>query len=69
MGPDTVDEDDVGRIPPKDGPQADGTATVEGLGRRLDLPPDGGCNGGGRVGGGGDLRHPPLEHSSTMYCD
>ena len=39
MGPDATYEEVVGRIPPQGGPQADGTAAVEGAGQRLGLPP------------------------------
>ena len=35
----------------------------------MDIPPDGGRDGGGRATGGGYLRLPPLEHSRTTYCN
>ena len=69
MGTDTVHEEGVGRIPPQGGPQADGAETAEGAGRRRDLLPDGGCDGGDGFSGGGDLCLPPPEHSSSIYCD
>ena len=69
MGPDAAHEYDVGRIPPQGGLQADGAATTEGAGLRLDLPPTGGCDVGGVFAGGGDLRLLPPEHSSAIYCD
>ena len=56
MGPDAMSEEGVGRISPQGGLQADGTATVEGAGRRLVLPPAVGCDGGGGFAGGGYLR-------------
>ena len=34
MGPDTAYEEGIGRITPQGGPQADGTAAVEGAGRQ-----------------------------------
>ena len=67
MGPGAAYEEGVGRIPPQDGPQADGTKTTEGAGRRLGLPPAGGFDGGGGFTGGGYLRLPPPEHSSAIY--
>ena len=69
IGPDAVHEEGVGQIPPQGGPQADGAANEEEVGRGIGLPPTGGCNGGGRFTGGGDLRLPPTEHSHTIYCD
>ena len=60
MGPDAAYEEGIGRIPPQGAPQDDGTAAVEGAGRRLGLPPYGGCDGGGRVAGVGDLCLPPI---------
>ena len=68
MVPDSNYEEGVGRIPPQGVPQDDRAATTEGAERRLGLPPDGGCNGGGRLPGGGDLRLLPPEQSSTIYC-
>ena len=58
MGPDAAYEEGIGRIPPQGGPQADGTAAVEGAVQRLGLTPYGGCNGRGEVAGVGDLRLP-----------
>ena len=69
MGPDTTYEEGVGRILPYGGLQDDGTTTVEGVGRRLYLPPAVGCKGGGRFSGGGYLRLPRPEHRSAIYCD
>ena len=69
MGPDTAHEEGVGRIPPQGGPQADGAETAEGMGRRMVLPPAGGCDGRGGFAGHGDLRLPPPEHSRAVYCD
>ena len=39
MGPDAAYEEGIGRIPPQGCLQVDGTAAVEGEGRRLGLPP------------------------------
>ena len=69
MGPDTAYAKGVGRIPPYSGPQADETATTEGMGRRLGLSPTGRCYGRGGVAGSGDLRLPPPEHRGTIYCN
>ena len=69
MGPDAAYEEGIGRIPPQSVPQADGTAAVEGAGKRLGLPPYGGCDGGGGVAGVGDLRLLSPEHSSAIYCN
>ena len=69
MGPDASYEEGIGRIPPQGGPQADGTASVEGVGQTLVLNPYGGCNGGGGVTGVGDLRLPSPDHSSAIYCN
>ena len=69
MGPDTTYADGVGRFPTQGVPRADGTATAEGAGQRMGLPPAGGCDGGGGVTGGGDLRLPTPEHSGAIYCD
>ena len=44
-------------------------ATAEGAGQRLDLTPTGGCDVGGGVARGGDLRLPPPEHSGAIYCE
>ena len=35
----------------------------------MGLPPYGGCNVGGGVTGGGDLRLSPSEHRGAIYCD
>ena len=56
MGPDAAYEEGIGRIPPQGCLQSDGTEAMEGAGQRLDLPPYGGCDGGGGVAGVGDLR-------------
>ena len=69
MGPDTTHEEGVVWIPPQGSPQADGAEIAEGSGRRLCFPPAGGCDGGGRFTGVGDLRLPFLEHSPKIYCD
>ena len=69
MVPYYLHEEVVGRIPTQGGPQADRGATVEGAGRILVLPPAGGCDGGGRFAGGGDLHLPPPEHSCKIYLD
>ena len=69
MGPDAAYEEGVGQIPPQGGPEADGTADVEGAGQRLGLPPYGGFDGGDKVAGVGDLRLPSPEHSSAIYCN
>ena len=69
MGPDAAYEEGIWRIPPQGGPPADGTAALEGEGRRLGLPPYGGCDGGGGVAGVGDLRLLSPEHSSAIYCN
>ena len=69
MGPDAAHEGGVGRVPPKGDPHSDGAATAEGTGRRLSLPPAGGCDGGVGLAGGGDLRLLPPEHNHTVYCD
>ena len=53
VGSDTAHEEGVGRIPPQGGPQADGTETAEGVGRRLVFSPSGICDGGGGFVGGG----------------
>ena len=42
---------------------------MKGAGRRLDLPPSGGCDGVGRFSGGRDLRLLPPENSGVIYCD
>ena len=52
-----------------EGPQTDGEETTEGTGRRLGLPPSGGCNGGNGGTGGGDLLLSPPEHRGAIYCD
>ena len=69
QGSDTAHEEGVGRIPPQGGPQADGSETMEGTVQRLGLPPSGGCHGGDRFAGCGDLRLPPQEHFRAVYCD
>ena len=69
MVPDATHEEGFGRIPTPGGPQADGAATVEGAGRRMDLPPSGGYDGGGGFAGGGNLLLPSPEHSSAIYCN
>ena len=69
MGPDAAHEEGVERIPPQGGPQADEVVNVERTGQRLGLPPAGGCNGGGRFTGGGDLNIPLPKHSHTIYCN
>ena len=56
MGTDTTYAEGVGQFPPWGSPQADETETVEGAVQSLGLTPTGGCNVGGRVAGGGDLR-------------
>ena len=55
MGPDAAYEESVGQIPSQGGLQADGIEAVEGAGRRLILPPYGGCNVGGGVARVGDI--------------
>ena len=42
---------------------------TEGTGRKMGLPPNGGCDGRGGLIGGGDLRLLPPEHSRKVYCD
>ena len=69
MGLDAAYEEGIGRITPQVCLQDDGTSAVEGAGRRLGLPPYGGCDGGGGVAGVGDLRLPSPEHSSAIYCN
>ena len=69
MGLDATYEESVGRIPLQGGPQTDGTATTEGAGRRMGLTPTGGCDGGGRFAGGGDLRILLREQISAIYCN
>ena len=34
----------------------------------MGISPTGGCNGGGRIAGGGYLHLPPPEQSCTVYC-
>ena len=41
MSTDSAYEEGIGRIPPQDEPQADGTAAVEGSGKSMGLPPYG----------------------------
>ena len=54
-----VYEEGVGRIQTQGGPQADGTKTTEGSGRRLGVTTSGECDGGIRIEGDGYLRlHP-----------
>ena len=62
-------EEGILKIPPQGGPQADGTAAVEVVVRRLGLPPYGLCNGGGGFSGGGDLRLLSPEYSIAIYCN
>ena len=38
-------------------------------GRRVGIPPTGGCDGKGITAGGGDLRLPPPEHGCKVYCN
>ena len=59
MGPEAAHEEGVGKIPPQGGLQADGVATVEGVGRRLGLPPSGRYNNRGGLTIGGELCLPP----------
>ena len=35
----------------------------------MGISPTGGCNGGGRIAGGGYLHLLPPEQSCTVYCD
>ena len=51
MSPDATHEEGIGRIPPQVGPQADRGATAKRTGRRMVLPPAGGCDGGGGIAG------------------
>ena len=69
MGPEAVNGEGVGQIPPQGGRQADREATAERMGRRVGLTTTEGCNGIGRLTGGGDLRLLPPEKSHTVYCD
>ena len=69
ISPDTSYAEGAGQIPLKGGPQTDGEATAEVTGRRLGLSPSGGCNGGDRVKGNGDLPLSPPEHCGTIYCN
>ena len=69
MDPETAYAEGAGRFLPYGVPHTYGAATIEGMRRRLVLPPSGGFDGGGRVTGGGDLCLPPPEHSGAMYCD
>ena len=52
MGDDTAHWEGFERIPPKGGPQADGTTTSERSGRRVGVSPAGGNNGRDKVTGG-----------------
>ena len=69
MGPDATHEEGIGGIPLWGSPQDDGATTAESSVWRLGLTPAGGCDGGGGFSGGGDLRLPPPEHSSAIYCN
>ena len=69
MGPDAAHEEGVGRIPPQDSPQDGGEVTAERTGRRVDLPPTGGYDGGVGLTGGGGIRLLPLEQIHTVYHD
>ena len=68
MGDDTAHWEVFDRIQLQGGPQADGKTTSERTGWWMGVSPAGGCDGGGGVTGGGDLRLPPLEHSHTVHC-
>ena len=59
MVPDAMYEEGVGRILSQVGLQADGASTAEGVGWRMGLTLNGGCDGGGGFSGGGYLRLPP----------
>ena len=59
----------LGCIPPHGGLQTDGEATTEKTGWDVCVTPDGGYDCGGGHAEGGDLCHPPPEHSRTVHCD
>ena len=60
---------DYGRISPPGDTQTD-RAAVETAGvRKLGLPTIGNGNGGSGIRVVGDVRHPPQEHSHTVYRD
>ena len=59
----------LGCIPPQGGPQSDGEATLEMMGRSTGLSLDGLFNIRGGIAGGEELRLPPTEHSCTVYCN
>ena len=67
MGDDPMHQDGVRRIPPQGEPQADGEATSAKEGRRVEIPPSGGRDGGGGTVGGGDLSLPPTKHSRKVH--
>ena len=66
---DTAHWEGFGSIPSQGGPQSDGGATLDRMGRGMGLSPAGGSDGRGGVAGGGYLRLPPPEHIHTVYCD
>ena len=59
----------LGCIPPQGGPQSEGEATLERMGRSTGLSLDGVLNIRGGIADGEDLRLPPTEHSCTVYCN
>ena len=69
MGLDTMYTEGDRHIPPYGGLKTYGAATAEGTGQSLGFPPSRGCDGGGGVIGGGDLRLSPPEHRGEIYCD
>ena len=69
MGDYTTHWEVFGQIPPQGGLKADRKTTLDRMGLWMDVSPTGGCDGGIRITGGGDLRLPYPEHIHTVNCD
>ena len=63
FGNDTAHREGFGRIPPQDGPQADGETTSERKVKWMVVYPAGGSDIRGRITGGGGVHLIPPEHS------
>ena len=68
MGNDTAHREGFGRIPPQDGPQADGETILDRKGKWMGVSPAGGSNGGGRIIVGVILNLTPPTHSRIFHC-
>ena len=69
MGDNPTHWEGVGRIPPQGGLQTDGELNLVREGRRVEITPAGGRDGGVGTEGGGYLRLPPPEKTRTVHCD